>query len=283
MNCPRLLQYGLVSLVLALSGQAVLGQVLIKGTVYDRSQFHTMQGVSVIGTSGKGTMTDSVGKYSIWLFPGDSISFSYLGKSTVKFPVKDIPNTSELDMSLNVNVDTLASVYVRPKNYLLDSLENRQEYQRIFDYDGPGGLDNAKMGRGRGMGVGIDFDMLFDGKRNRRMLAFQKRLVEEEQDKYVDHRWTRYVVKRVTGLQAPALDTFMRQYRPSYDFVKSFETDWDYYAYILSSGRFFAQIWNQDHPDLPAYAPKLVIEGVVDSTGRAGSDSAVSRVSQQSN
>jgi carboxypeptidase-like protein len=279
MNFPKLLQYGLVVVVLALTDQAVMGQVLIKGTVYDRSQFHTMQGVSVVGTSGIGTTTDSVGKYSIRLSIDDSISFSYLGKSTYKFPVKNIPNTSELDMSLDVNVDTLASVYVRPKNYYLDSLENRQEYQKIFDYDGPGGLENAKMGRGRGMGVGIDFDMLFDGKRNRRMLAFQKRLVEEEQDKYVDHRWTRYVVKRVTGLQAPALDTFMRQYRPSYDFVKSFETDWEFYEYILSSGRFFAQVWNQDHPDLPAFAPKLVIEGISDSTGRAGSDSTVSRQS----
>lgn len=279
MNLPKLLQYGSIVMVLALSGQAVIGQVLIKGTVYDRSQFRTMQGVSVIGTSGIGTTTDSLGKYSIKLSGGDSIYFSYLGKSTYKYPVKDIANTSELDMSIDVNIDTLPSVYVRPKNYYLDSIENRQEYQKIFDYDGPGGLENAKMGRGRGIGVGIDFDMLFDGKRNRRMLAFQKRLVEEEQDKYIDHRWTRYVVKRVTGLQPPALDTFMRQYRPGYEFVKSFETDWEFYEYILNSGRFFAKIWDQDHPGLPAYSDKQVIIDPPISSTTSGKDSTAAHQS----
>ena len=37
--------------------------------------------------------------------------------------------------------------------------------------------------RRAGFGVGLDLDMLLDPKENRRMLALQKRLEEEGQDK----------------------------------------------------------------------------------------------------
>jgi len=99
------------------------------------------------------------------------------------------------------------------------------------------------------MGVGLDLDLLLNGKENRRMEAFQDRLVWQEQQNYVDHRFSKAVVKRVTGLQPPALDTFMRQYRPSYQLVKSFATDWEFYEYILNSSKFFLPIWKEEHPD----------------------------------
>jgi hypothetical protein len=249
MNVPELLQKKLLAIGLVLSCQAALGQVMIDGTVYDRSQLRAMQGVSVIGTSGKGTVTDSLGHYTIRLPEGDSIYFSYLGKSTSKFPVKEVVLALPFDMSLQVGIDSLPPVLVRSPNYELDSLANRQEYQKVFDY-GANYIDNMKStNRGRGMGVGVDFDMLFAGKKIRRMEAFQKRLVEEEQDKYVDHRFTRALVRRITGLQPPALDTFMRQYRPSYEFVQSCQTDYEFYKYILDWGKFFAEDWKKDHPE----------------------------------
>jgi hypothetical protein len=116
-------------------------------------------------------------------------------------------------------------------------------------------MDDVKTGRRGGIGVGFDMDMFFHPGANRRMLAFQQRLVEEEQDKYVDHRFTRHVVKRVTGLQAPALDSFMRWYRPSYEFTRSCATDWEFYEYIQKSGKNFLEIWREDHPDSKPPAP----------------------------
>ena len=222
----------IVLVVLALSGQTAEAQVVIKGAVYDRSQLFAMPGVSVLGTSGVGTVTDSTGHYRIRLLATDSIYFSYLGKLTVKFPVKEITYPEEFDMSLQVNIDSLQPVYIKPRNYEGDSLENRMEYEKIFDYGGPDVLDNMKSGSGM-PGFGFNFDMLFDGARNRRMLAFQKRLL----------------VKRVTGLEAPALDTFMRLYRPSYDFIQTFATDYEYYEFILRSSKYFLEIWKQEHPD----------------------------------
>ncbi len=225
------------------------GQVEIKGTVYDRSQLYAMPGVSVMATSGAGTVTDSSGHYRIRLSTRDSLSFSYLGKGTAKFPVKNLDTDLPFDMSLQVDADTMTSVLVWSRNYREDSLTNRMEYQKVFNY-GRSYLDNMKMdhkGGGLGLGVGLDFDMMFDGGSHRRMLAFQKRLEEEEKDKYIDHRFTKALVKRVTGLEQPALDTFMREYRPSYEFLQTFETDYEYYKFISESAKYFSENWRKEH------------------------------------
>jgi len=225
-------------------------QVNIKGTVFDKSQRYPLRGVSVMSTSGVGTATDSLGRYSIHVPAGDSIVFSYLGKSTGKYAVSDIVYADEFDMSLEVATDSLPSVFVWPRDYAFDSLMNRREYQRIFDFNGGGYLDNLKANKsGRGMGLGFDLDIMLHPQAARREEAFQKRLVEEEEDNYVDHRFSRALVKRITHLETPALDTFMRWYRPSYDFMKTFQTDWDYYQYIEKSSKMFMDAWKEDHPE----------------------------------
>ena len=111
--------------MLTLSGQQAFAQVEVKGTVYDKSRLFAMVGVSVMGTSGQGTMTDSTGHYKIRLASGDSIYFSFLGKPTARFPIKGIMPGYPLDISLAVNVDSLPLVVVRPKPYRYDSLDNR--------------------------------------------------------------------------------------------------------------------------------------------------------------
>jgi len=55
--------------------------------------------------------------------------------------------------------------------------------------------------------------------------------VDEEQDKYVDHRFARSVVLKITHLEGDELDSFMMRYRPSYAFCKK-ATDYDLYDYI---------------------------------------------------
>jgi hypothetical protein len=245
MDAPTLLYRCFFAVVLVLVGHLAFGQVVeIKGTVYDRSQLFAMPGVSVLGTSGAGTMTDSAGRYSIRLAKNDSIYFSYLGKFTAKFPVKTIAPNYPLNMSLAVSIDSLPLVVVRPKVYRYDSLDNREEYRRIFDYS-PQYLTSGSSG---GVGVGFNLDMLFDAKKVRRTLALQRRLIEEEHDKYVDHRFSKTLVRRITGLPSPAIDTFMRVYRPSYEFILQCENDYEYYRYIRDWGREFWVLWREEHP-----------------------------------
>jgi hypothetical protein len=207
-----------------------------------------VRGVSVLAVSGRGTMTDSLGHYRVVLSVNDSISFSYLGRATSKTAVRDLPQGYPFDISLHVTVDTLPTATVWNRSYRLDSLENRKEYKKVFDYNGSV-LHNMRMSQRGGFGIGLDFDRLLDGKANRRMEALQSRLEWEEKDNYIDHRWSVAVVKRVTGLESPALDTFMRQYRPSYEFIQSCETEYEFYKYIQEWSRFFVEDWNVAHKD----------------------------------
>jgi hypothetical protein len=220
----------LVSLAF-LSIQAAAQQVTIHGTVFNMYRTRPLDGVSVVCSCGRGTTTDSNGNYAITVDASDSLRFSYLGRATQLFPVVMMNSTTGFDIALHVNPTELATVHVAPRNYYFDSLQNRKDYEKIFNYTKPG---LALSDGSSGSGVGIDLDQLinvFRFKRNRRMLAFQERLVEDEHDKFISHRFTRYTVKKITGLNGDSLESFMMRFRPSYEFTK-IATDYEFYDYI---------------------------------------------------
>jgi hypothetical protein len=220
------------SFVAFLAGSRAYGQeVTIHGTVYNMYRTKPLDGVSVMATSGRGTATDSNGNYALVVDLRDSISFSYLGKATMKYPIKDINYYSGFDISLHVDPVELKEIRVMPHNYRDDSVQNRKDYEKIFDYRKPGFKITDGSG---GLGAGVDLNSLiemFERNKINRTKAFQRRLVDEEQDKYVDHRFARSVVLKITHLEGDELDSFMVKYRPSYAFCKK-ATDYDLYDYV---------------------------------------------------
>jgi CarboxypepD_reg-like domain len=224
-----------ISILFLLAAAPASGQwYKIKGTVYDSSRNYPLELVSVLSTSGKGTFTNAEGNYEIDVTEKDSIWFSYLNKPTMKFPVLKILNPFAFDISLQVNVTVLKEVKVRPRNYKQDSAQNRQDYAKIFNYKKPGLSPSVT-----GMGVGFDLDEIinmFRFKRNRSMLSFQQRLLQEEQEKVVDHRFNKALVRRLTSLTGNELDSFMLIYRPAYQFTM-LTSDYDFQEYIKESYR----------------------------------------------
>jgi hypothetical protein len=104
-----------------------LSQVKVSGRVFDMTQSIPLQSVSVMSTGGTGTVTDSSGHYMIVVHETDSLWFSYLGKPTPKYPVLTIANLQNFEISLHVNVTELKQVMVKPRNYKLDSTQNRED------------------------------------------------------------------------------------------------------------------------------------------------------------
>ena len=208
-------------------------QFKVRGTVYDSSRLYAVQSVTVLSTGGKGTFTDAKGDYEIEVGEKDSIWFSYLGKPTVKFPVLKMTDPLHFDISIQINIMVLKGVTVSPRNYRLDSLQNRRDYAKIFNYEKPR-LGTVTSGRGDQVGVGFDLDeiiRMFQFRRNKNMLGFQQRLIQQEQDKFIDHRFNKQVVRRLTNLTDPALDSFMVMYRPTYEFALV-TSDYDFQSYI---------------------------------------------------
>ena len=228
-----------LSLLIVLSvsiaaGGRVLGQVTLHGTVYNMYRTAPLDRVSVISTSGRGTTTDSSGYYQITVPYDDSIYFSYLGRATVKYPVKDLNTMNSFDIALHVDPTQLKEVRVMPRDYREDSIQNRKDYEKYFDFKKPNPFTLNGASSGLGMGAGFDLDQIiryFQFDRTKRLQAFQHRLVEDEQDKYIDHRFNPSLVLRVTHLQGDELDTFMVKYRPSYTFCQR-ATDYDLMEYI---------------------------------------------------
>jgi hypothetical protein len=207
-------------------------QIQVKGKVFDMTQQVPLVGVSVMRTNGTGTITDSLGRYSIYVHETDSIWFSYLGRGTPKYPVASIPNQQNFEISLHVNVTELKPVMVKPRNYHLDSIANREEYAKAFNFRKPGiGIVAPNT---QNAAVGVDLDQLidvFNFRKNRRMAAFRDRLMEEEKEKFIDHRFNRALVIRLTQLRGVELDTFMTRYKPDLIFIES-ATDYELQSYI---------------------------------------------------
>lgn len=200
--------------------------VQVSGSVYDFSNRLPIEAVSVVCTCGSASITDSNGHYNILVREHDSLYFSYLGKNTIKYPVDTIKYPEAFEIGLHVDVKWLPEVKVKTHNYYMDSLENRRAYAKVFDYKKPGIAINRNSPSTYVPGaltVGFDLDELinmFRFRRNRQMLAFQNRLVKEEQDKYIDHRYSIRLVKQLTKLEQPELQTFMNQYRPEYSILQ---------------------------------------------------------------
>jgi hypothetical protein len=229
---------------------AVLGasaqEVTIRGTVFNMYRTHPLEAVSVISSSGRGTTTDANGNYSIRVKESDSLSFSYLGRATQMFPVRDMNPTTGFDIALHVGATELNEVRVAPRDYHMDSLQNRIDYEKSFNYKKPGLVLTSPSS---GLGVGLDLDALINMlrfKQIRRSIAFRERLIDDEEERFIDHRFNRGLIKRLTKLDGDQLDSFMTVYRPSYQFAKS-ATDYDFYDYIRLANEEFR--YNLTHPD----------------------------------
>lgn len=197
----------------------------LHGTVYDFFSKKPLESVTVQTSSGENTITDSLGKFQITITKNDSVWFNYLSKRTVKYPVDTITNLSNFEIALYVEAAWLPAVKVRSNNYTLDSLQNRIEYAKVFNFRKPGLKFTSPSPSSYVPGsftAGIDLDELINSfrfRRNRQLQTMQERLLQQEQDKYVNHRYTKYLVQKLTSLSGAVLDSFITISKPSYELL----------------------------------------------------------------
>ncbi|MBC8035240.1 MAG: hypothetical protein H7Y03_13905 [Chitinophagaceae bacterium] len=228
-----------------LVGQEAFSQIKIRGTVFDISKQRPLEGVSVMSTSGSGTVTDVLGNYVIKVGMEDSIYFSYLEKPTSKFPVRQMIATNNFDISLHVASNILPEIFVKPRSYKEDSIQNRLDYAKAFDFRRPGVSTSMLPPGAGGPGVGVDLAELvnvFRFRRNKNMLAFQERVEQQEKDKYVDRRFSKGIVKKVTGLDGDDLTMFMKMYRPTYEFTTA-ANDYEFFESIKQNSAKFRAVF----------------------------------------
>jgi hypothetical protein len=193
----------------------------VSGVVYDLSGRRPIEAVMVYSNSNY-AFTDSLGRYLIYAKAKDSLWFSLFGKTTHKYPIDTIEDLRNFNVMIHVAGFDLPEVRVRNSYYKLDSIQNRIDYAKYFNYRAPGiRLSGGQQLFGSsGLTVGFDLDEIinmFRVKRNRNLQFLQKRLLSQEQEKYVGYRFTKRFVIKLTHLEGEQLDRFMNFCRPSYE------------------------------------------------------------------
>lgn len=213
--------------------QQMAAQLQVQGTVYDSLGVTPVPLVSVITSSGRGGVTDQQGRYQVYLGEKDSIWFSYLNKPTRKFSIREITLPYSFDISLKISIPLLPEVRVRNRDYKADSIQNRLDYAKIFQFQKPG----LSVVSGNGA-VGLDLTEIINSfrfRRTRNMLSFQRRLLEEERDAFINHRFSKALIRRVTPLDNDSIiNHFVELYQPSYLFTAT-ANDYDFHKYVKES------------------------------------------------
>ncbi len=220
-------------------------QVDIKGTVYDFFNHQPLYGVLVYTNSAGPVITDSLGAYQIQASLRDSIWFSYFSKTTKKYVIDTIRNRQHFEIALYVDAAWLPTVKVNSKSYKLDSLENRMDYAKIFNFKKPGiAIVPASPSYAQGFAMGFDLDELiniFRFRRNNQLSTFQQRLLQEEQDRYINKRFTENLVTDLTGIDKKYLAEFMVFCRPDY-YTLLTKNDLEFGYYIQQQYKVFLQL-----------------------------------------
>ena len=105
------------------------------------------------------------------------------------------------------------------RSYKMDSLQNRLDYAKAFDWQKP--KLRASVGNDYGSAVGFDLDeiiRMFQFRKNKSMERFRERLLQQEKEKFIDYRFNKGLALRLTGLTGEERDSFMVHCRPIYEF-----------------------------------------------------------------
>lgn len=235
----------LLYIVVLLFVQTGSAQIQLSGTVYDSTKRNLVMGVQVICTCGTMSFTDSVGNYSIYVGEKDSVFFFFQNKPTQKFAVSAIKDVSAFDISISLHVPgrykQLKEIIVYGNTRRQDSIENRLQYDKVFNND-RSGIRFTGSNPDAGMSAGLDLDALinvFRFRRNKSMAMFQQRLIKEEQDRYIAYRFNKNIVQRLTTLKEGALlNEYMQLYRPEYELMTQI-LDIELYMYIQETAKRF--------------------------------------------
>lgn len=195
---------------------SLFSQSLIRGKIYKTANDAVVADVNVFNLNEKfSARSDSSGNYSIRSKEGDKIVFSATGfyndTITVSYDMLLIP----FDVSLVIKVISLKPVTVT-KSYKADSVARRNYYQDIYaKQPGITGYNRPA----DGVGIVLSPASYFSAK-SRQKRQLKKRLIEQEQDDFIDFSFPSQWVEQFTGLHGDSLRLFMYRYRPSYSFCR---------------------------------------------------------------
>ena len=209
---------------------------MISGRVVADSNNHPV--IATITAALHQTSSNANGEFSIGTSgPGDTIKIFAIGFKSFNFPVKNWRGDNIIIRLKPLSLMLGGVVIGARRDHKKDSIKNRREFERVFNYTPPKFTDMLTSSPAQAnvpfAFVNIDLGVLVGilTRKNSPTYKLKKELLRDEQADYINTRYNRLLVIRITHLQGDSLDKFMDKYYPAIDWVKK-TSDYDMGQYI---------------------------------------------------
>ena len=167
----------------------------------------------------KHNVSDSGGNFKIPAQPGDTLVFSSAGYLPDTLFVGKSMSAGNHLIHLRPRILILPYVVVdEMKKYEADSIKRREDYRFIYEKKHPVKLWNEKR---PGDGPGFSFSPIgYLSKAEKQKRRLKNRLRLEEEEDYIDYRFSASRIAQFSRLRGDSLQKFMYRYRPSYKFCR---------------------------------------------------------------
>lgn len=169
--------------------------------------------------------TDNGGYYRITANQGDTILVSFIGYMPQTFVVANSVGVETHDIRLELQERFLPSVEVseRWNPYQLDSIRRYEEYRPFLETKNRTLVDTDKRYQG---GFGLTFSPFTRySRRQKDLRKFKELYAKHEMQSYIDYRYSKTFVQRVTGLTGDSLLQFMHKYQPPYEMLRQMNNE----------------------------------------------------------
>jgi len=204
-------------------------QTRVHGQVRDTAGLPLFPATVLDKTTREITYSDSLGRYQLQAFSGDTLVFSFVGYRARAFRVPDRYDWS-LDVTLSYHPQNLRAVEVRAGElFLPDSL------WKIYTSPAPEPARNRLLGGSDfgGGGFGLVFHpFTYFSKAEHQKRRLHKMQLAQDHEKFSDAAYTPEIVHRITGLSGDSLRQFLQIYHPTYGFSRK-ATQLEYFSWIL--------------------------------------------------
>jgi len=226
----------------------------VNGVIIDKFTSLPIQNVN-ISTTLFTTFTSIAGKFTI---PNtriaDTIRFSCIGYKPYYLIINRVIVDS-LVIKLEQNSVQLREVTIKGiNNYKMDSLRRRNEFAKLFNYKSPAfkdifipkasysnvpyGYNTALNNTTSILSINLLSAIGLINKGNAPLSKLQKVLIKDEEDRYVDHIFSKRKVTSLTTLKDDSLSEFMNKYRPAAMELRKM-TEYDLILYIKNKYKQF--------------------------------------------
>ena len=224
----------------------LLGQEQVEGIVFDKDTKQRVARVLVSNISlGANSYNNTRGEFKLPINKGDKLVFqkeNYFSDTLIyndeKVIVVNLKRTS-------IYIDPVTVVARKTPEEILN--QRKIDYNKAYRLADPGSLLSVGQ-NGAGLSINAVYNYFSrEGKNARRLTAYFQR---EYEDNIIELRFSKDLIRNVTGLEGEPLDNFIVRYKPSYNFVMQ-ANHYDMVNYIKSKYEFFKHVpYIKPLPDL---------------------------------